>query len=138
MKFTRFIYLAAKVIFLHQSVILLTGPGVCLSACWDTPPGSRHPPGTDTPRSRHPQEQTPPGTDNPPKSKPPCHSACWEIWAISGRYVSYWNAYLFETIVEDSILYLIREIVKDIVETAQGFPEIFLEVGGGIFEKFKM
>ena len=27
-----------KVMFLHMSVILFTG-GVCLSACWDTPPG---------------------------------------------------------------------------------------------------
>ena len=67
--------------FLQASVILSTGGGVCLSACWDTtppradtPPGSRHPPqqtpptGADTPqeqtpspRSRHPTEQTPPG-----------------------------------------------------------------------------
>ena len=36
--------------------------GVCPSACWDTPPGSRHPP-----RSRHSPEQTPsPGADPPP------------------------------------------------------------------------
>ena len=28
--------------------------GVCLSAWWDTPPGSRHPPVADTPRGRHP------------------------------------------------------------------------------------
>ena len=41
----------AKVIFLHLSVILFTGGGVCLSACWDTtPPKSRHPPpGKQTP-----------------------------------------------------------------------------------------
>ena len=30
------------------------GEGVCLSACWDTPPGA------ETPGSRHPREQTPP------------------------------------------------------------------------------
>ena len=35
--------------------------GVCLSACWDTTPQSRHPPG-----SRHPLEQTPPGSRHPP------------------------------------------------------------------------
>ena len=38
-------------------------------------------------KSRHPlprdQRQT-----------PPRHSACWEIRATSGRYASYWNAYL--------------------------------------------
>ena len=70
--------------FLQASVILLTGGGVCLSACWDTPPGSRHPPeqtppweqtppGADipweqtAPQIRHtPPEQTPPGADTPP------------------------------------------------------------------------
>ena len=37
-------------------------------------PGSRHPPGADTPRS----------------------SACWEIRSTSGRYASYWNAILWQ------------------------------------------
>ena len=32
-----------KVMFLHLSVILSRG-GVCLSACWDTPPGQTPPP----------------------------------------------------------------------------------------------
>ena len=36
----------AKVIFLHLSVILFTGGGICLSACWDTIPRSRHTPGS--------------------------------------------------------------------------------------------
>ena len=48
----------AKVMFLLEFVILFTGGwGVCLSACWDTTPQSRHPP---PPRSRHPPlgEQT--------------------------------------------------------------------------------
>ena len=45
---------------------------VCLSACWDTPPGSRHPLGADTPWSRHypgadtPQSRHPPRADIPP------------------------------------------------------------------------
>ena len=42
-------------------VCLSTG-GVCLSACWDTPP----PPGEDPLGSRHPQEQTPPWSRPPP------------------------------------------------------------------------
>ena len=47
-----------KVMFLHLSVILFTGEGVC-----QTPPGRhpslyRHPPG-QTPPSRHPWEDTP-------------------------------------------------------------------------------
>ena len=63
------------------------GRGVCLSACWDIPPGadppeqtppqSRHPPRADTPpeqtppQSRHPLEQTPPRADTP-QGRPPC------------------------------------------------------------------
>ena len=72
----------AKVMFLQASVILSTGGGVCLSACWDThpqeqtPPGSRHPleqtpPGADTPESRHPLEQTPPRADTFPWEQTP-------------------------------------------------------------------
>ena len=38
-------------------------------------------------------DQTPlPGC---PPSRPPGSSARWEIQATSGRYASYWNAYLF-------------------------------------------
>ena len=112
------------------------GEGVCLSACWDSTPQSRHttpeqtppsrhppPPWADTPQSRHPpgadtpQAQTlpggrhtpqsrhppgadtswsrhPPGADTPQEQTPP-----WEadsgIRSMSGRYASYWNAFLF-------------------------------------------
>ena len=31
----------------------------------------------------------------PRKQTPPCTVHCWEIRATSGRYASYWNAYLF-------------------------------------------
>ena len=41
--------------------------GVCLSACWDT-----HPPGADTPGSRHPpRPDTPLGADMPPEQTSP-------------------------------------------------------------------
>ena len=36
-----------------------------------------------------------PGADTP-QEQTPQSSACWEIWATSGWYVSYWNAYLFQ------------------------------------------
>ena len=72
-----------EVMFLLVSVILLT-EGVCLSACWDTttpleadPPGRRHPPG-----GRPPQKEVPPPG----------------IRSMSGRYASYWNAYLLAII----------------------------------------
>ena len=60
-----------------------------------TPPGSRPPLGADPPRSRpprsiHPREQTPPGADTPPLE------ADSGIRSMSGRYASYWNAFLFE------------------------------------------
>ena len=54
----------AKVIFLHLFVILFTGGGFCLNACWDTPPRTRqtppHPPGPGRPTPPPPRDQTPP------------------------------------------------------------------------------
>ena len=105
----------AKVIFLHLFVILFTGGGgVCLGACWDTTPlGSRHPPRADnppeqmSPGSRHhpgsrhplgadtsPRADFPPGADPPPQQTPPW-KADSGIRSMSGRYASYWNAFLF-------------------------------------------
>ena len=99
----------AKVMFLQASVILLTGGGVCLSACWDTPSPRADTPGADThhPWSKHhpgadtPWEQTPPGADTPPGSRHPTGSrdppleADSGIRSTSGQYASYWNAFLF-------------------------------------------
>ena len=74
--------------FSHLSVSHSVRGGVCLSACWDTPQQQTHfPPRADIPRQDTPLEQT------PPRSRHPC-SACSEIWATSGSYASYWNAYL--------------------------------------------
>ena len=70
-----------------QSFCSQGGGGVCLSACWDTPPGTDTPRGAETPRSRHPPS--------------PLRSACSEIRATSGRYASYWNAYLLKEILSD-------------------------------------
>ena len=42
------------------------GRGVCLSACWDIPPGADSPP-----REQTPPDQTPsPGADAPPQTRP--------------------------------------------------------------------
>ena len=68
-----------KVIFSQASVILLTGGGSGLSACWDATPPDQAP--------------TPLGADTTPR-----HRACWEIRSTRGRYVSYWNAILFDTV----------------------------------------
>ena len=78
----------AKVMFLQASVILSTGGGVCLSACWDTtppPPGTRPDPPRPgpPPPSRPPQEQTP--TPTPPRE------ADASIRSMSGQYASYWK-----------------------------------------------
>ena len=82
------------------------GGGVCLSACWDTttttpgtrPPRSRHPPGTRHPPKPDPPEQTPhtPGSRHPPRADTtPPWEADSSIRSTSGRYASYWNAFLF-------------------------------------------
>ena len=41
----------------------------------------------------------PPGRYTPQAGTPPGSGACWEIRATSGRYVSYWNAFLFKEII---------------------------------------
>ena len=74
----------AKVMFLHMSVILSTGGGGEYLGRY-TPPDQVHPPGT---------RYTPLGPGTPPEPGTPRSSACWEIRATSGRYASYWNAFL--------------------------------------------
>ena len=84
-----------KVMFLHLCVILFTGGGVSPTAprCrppWmqtSPPPGFGRPPGCRPPGSgRPPQMQTPLGLGRHPPPPP--------IRSTSGRYASYWHAYL--------------------------------------------
>ena len=83
----------------HLSVILFTGGGVCLSACWERtpweqtpsetrhpPPGTRHLPGAD-PWSRPPRSRHHLGAD------PHLDSYC------CGRYASYWNTFLLGSVI---------------------------------------
>ena len=75
----------------HPSVILFTG-GVCFSACWDTTPPEQTPrPQEQTPPP--PRKQTPPGADTTTPPSP--READSSIRSTSGRYASYWNAFLF-------------------------------------------
>ena len=100
-----------KVMFLQASVILSTGGGVCLSACWDaSPPGpGRHPPGTrDLPtRQTHPPPpgpgRPPPWDQRPPLDQRPPREADASIRSMSGRYASYWNAFLFGECSDNSV-----------------------------------
>ena len=60
----------AKVMFLLMSVILSTGGGLCLSACWDTatPTRRRHPCGQgEPPKEAHPHQGEPPLPRRPPR-----------------------------------------------------------------------
>ena len=125
-----------KVMFLQASVILLTGGGVSASvhagippqeqtspqeqtppapSPWEQTPQSRHPPGADTPQSRHsPRSRHPPGAaDTPPPGvdplgadtpleqtphppqQTPLPEADSGVRSTSGRYASYCNAFLF-------------------------------------------
>ena len=95
--------------FLHVSVILFTGGSAPLYAEIHPPSGPEA--GTPLPPDQRqaqrppprdqaaPQEQTPltPRADTTPTTPAGADtpSACWEIWATSGRYASYWNAILF-------------------------------------------
>ena len=76
------------------------GGGVCLSACWDTThprEQTHHAPLEQTHPQSIPPEQTPPLPleADPPSSKHPPREADSGIRSISGRYASYWNAFLF-------------------------------------------
>ena len=65
-----------------------------------TPPGRRDPPWTRHPPSRHPPDQaTPPGPGTP-------READCSIRLTSGRYASYWNAFLFKYTAEGTGQYL--------------------------------
>ena len=85
------------------------GEGVCLSACWDAIPplGWRTPPDGDPPRWRTPPGD--PGMEIPPGWRPPRwrthppREADSSIRSTSGRYASYWNAFLFLLLL-DSIV----------------------------------
>ena len=88
----------AKVIFFTPVCHSVHREGVSASVHAGIP----HPPRADTPWSRHPPpEQTPPGKQTPPEQIPPPRKqtpppeADSGIWSISGRYASYWNAFLY-------------------------------------------
>ena len=63
------------------------------------PPWTRYTPRPGTPPT--PWDQVhPPGPSTPPRPGTPPSSACWEIRATSGRYASYWNAFLLYNIFD--------------------------------------
>ena len=98
----------SKVIFLHLSVILFTGGGASVHAGMP-PPRTTYPPDYVPPRDYVPPQTTyppglrttprdyvPPGTTYPPGLRtPPPPAADSSIRSTSGRYASYWNAFLF-------------------------------------------
>ena len=95
----------AKVMFLHVSVILLTGGG--LPQCMLGSPQEQTPPRPDPPGNRHPPEQTPPQSRHPPEQTHPQSRHTPEadsgIQSMSGWYASYWNAFLFKVCLHATI-----------------------------------
>ena len=90
----------AKVMFLHVSVILLTGGSPENPPPQDQgepPPGSRRTPPDQADPPPGPR-RTPPRPGRPPpgprKTPPPQEEHC-SIRSMSGRYASYWNAFLY-------------------------------------------
>ena len=67
------------------------------------PPGryplGRYPPGLISPGHLPPGHRYTPRAGTPLGRYTPRTSTCWEIWATSGRYASYWNAFLLHTCV---------------------------------------
>ena len=113
----------AKVKFLHVSVILSTGgspagrtPPGRENPPWqgehlpgkEAPPWQGDPPGKETPlwQGRPPRQGEPPRQGDPPgRETPPARRPPWQggppgretppgIRSMSGRYASYWNAFL--------------------------------------------
>ena len=89
----------AKVIFLHLSVIHSVHRGGLPQCMLGYPPRIRHhhPPSDTTPDQTPPGSDTPPGPGRPPRIRhhpPPPDQADSSIRSTSGRYASYWNAFL--------------------------------------------
>ena len=65
------------------------------------PPSRRHPPARETPLPRRPPTKEtpcqgdPPGRRHPPARETPTEGGPPGIRSMSGRYASYWNAFLF-------------------------------------------
>ena len=85
----------AKVMFLHLSVSHSVHRGEYLGRYppqAGTPTGQVHPLGRYTPCAGTPPfAGTPPWVGTPPLGRYTCHAG---IWSTSGRYASYWNAFL--------------------------------------------
>ena len=105
----------AKVMFLLVSVILSTGGSASVQKYppppgKEAPPGRKHPPEGSTPRRKHPWE----GSTPPPRRKHPLEGSTPRkeappppgIRSMSGRYASYWNAFLFMIYANDLCLLL--------------------------------
>ena len=97
----------AKVIFLHLSVILFTrwwsaSLHAGIPPCQGDPLLPRRPPAKETPLPRRPPPtketplpRRPPTKETPLPRRPPPGEADSGIRSMSGRYASYWNAFLF-------------------------------------------
>ena len=75
-------------LFLPPATKLRQG-SVCTPVGHSVHGGVCHTPLADTPLGRHCPSRHPPG-----QTPSPLRSACWEIRSTSGRYASYWNAFL--------------------------------------------
>ena len=63
----------------------------------ENPPDGEPPPWRTPLGWRTPQDGEPPGMENPPRDgEPPPPEADSSIRSMSGRYASYWNAFLFQ------------------------------------------
>ena len=92
-EFCRIFFIAKVMVYTFLSVVLFTGGR---GSSWaGTPPGQVHSPAGTPPGQVHPPRQVPIQNQvHTPAGTSPQRGACWEIRATSGRYASYWNAFL--------------------------------------------
>ena len=119
-----------------------SGPGGCT---WSgpggmpgTPPQTRYtPPGPGAPPRPGPPDQTPPGPGTPPRpdTPPGPHTPSGDsgIRSTSGRYASYWNAFLYgfffffwkicQNCIFDTLLQSRRSLLRGILESVPDMYE---------------
>ena len=99
-----------------------------------------HPPPIEQnpPPGRNQEDHPPPGRnqEDPPwrnqEDLPSPSSACWEIRSTSGRYASYWNAYLFSSYFSGFSFFVLHGFVLIRPGDDVSFPQIHWECDTGV------
>ena len=95
--------------FCTKISVLCAGSGCVNKSCCRVDPPGADPPGADTPpRAGTPPEQTTPREQTP---TPHPREADCSTRSTSGRYASYWNAFLFFIVLRQKICFVATKII---------------------------